>query len=175
MKKHIKLVAVIGDSETENEDEIRFAEKLGEELAKIGLAIISGGRGGIMEAVSRGAKRAGGLTIGILPGFTKEEANRYIDIVIPTGIGWARNQIVVLSGDVVIAIGGGSGTLSEIAYAWMYNKPIIAVVGFGGWSEKLAGRKIDDRRPDKIYVARSVDDVISIVKRIINQQNDHQK
>lgn len=160
------IVAIIGDSETTNVEELTFAEKLGEELARMGFVIITGGRGGVMEAVCRGAKRAGGITVGILPGFGKDEANEFVDIVIPTGIGWARNQIVVLAADLVIAIGGKSGTLSELAYAWMYNKPIIAIRGFGGWSESLAGKRIDDRRGDVVYSAESVEDVTRIAKEL---------
>lgn len=165
--KRTKIVAIIGDSETENTDELTFAERLGEELARMGIAIVCGGRGGVMKAVCRGAKKVGGITIGILPGFTKDEANEYIDIAIPTGIGWARNQIVVLTGDLVIAIGGRSGTLSELAYAWMYDKPVIAVRGFGGWSERLAGKKIDERRGDIIHPAESLEDVLRLVKRLL--------
>lgn len=157
---------MIGDSEVANEEEIRFAENLGKMLAKKGYIVLTGGRGGIMEAVCRGAKSIGGLTIAILPGVDKAEANPYVDIAIPTGIGWARNQIVVLGGDVVIAIGGKSGTLSEIAYAWMYNKPIIVVPKFGGWSMLLAGKKIDDRRKDKIIVANTVEEVIEKLEDI---------
>jgi len=169
----LRVVSVIGDSETKDPEELKFAEKLGEELAKRGYVILTGGRGGIMEAVCRGAKKMNGLTIAILPSTTKEEANPYVDVAIPTGLMWARNQIVALGGDIIIAIGGRSGTLSEIAYAWMYNKPIIAVSRFGGWAEKLAGGKIDDRRRDIIYKADSIDRIIKIVenmlKKTINQ------
>ena len=161
------MIAVIGDSETENQEELKFAEQVGELIAKKGYILVCGGRGGVMEAAARGAKRAGGITVGILPGYTKEEANPFIDVVILTGIGWARNQIVVLSADAVIAIGGRSGTLSEIAYAWMYNKPICAIIGFGGWSEKLAGKRIDDRRSDIIYVARTISDVARFLDTIL--------
>ncbi len=161
-----KLIAVVGDSETDNLEELKFAEKVGKLIAKKGFVLVCGGRGGVMEAAARGAKRVGGITVGILPGFTKEEANPFIDIVVLTGIGWARNQIVVLSADAVIAIGGRSGTLSEIAYAWMYNKPICAVIGFGGWSEKLAGKRIDDRRNDMIYVAKTISDVARFLDTI---------
>ncbi|MCR8453723.1 MAG: TIGR00725 family protein [Crenarchaeota archaeon] len=165
----LMTVAIIGDSEATNADELLFAEKLGEELARMGVVVVTGGRGGIMEAVCRGAKKAGGITVGILPGFDKNEANKFVDIVIPTGIGWARNQIVALMADLIIAIGGRSGTLSELAYAWMYNKPIVAVKGFGGWSEKLAGSKIDDRRNDIIHSAARVEDVIEIVEKFKKQ------
>ncbi len=159
----MKTVTIIGDSETENEEELKFAERLGEELAKLGYVIITGGRGGIMEAVSKGAKKRNGVTIGILPSTSKSEANEYVDIAIPTGLGWARNVITILSGDIIIAIGGKSGTLSEIAYAWMHNKPIIAVKKFGGWAEKLAEERVDNRRKDKIYAAETIEDVLRII------------
>ncbi len=160
-----KIIAVIGASEVTDNKMLIFAEKLGEKLAEKGYIILSGGLGGIMEAVSRGAKKKGGLTIGILPTMSKEDANPYIDIAIPTGMGWTRNSIVALTADIVIAIGGKSGTLSELAYAWMYNKPIIAIKGFGGWSEELAGKKIDDRRDDVIYGAEKVEDVMKLLEK----------
>ncbi|MHA1590433.1 MAG: TIGR00725 family protein [Candidatus Njordarchaeales archaeon] len=163
------LVGIIGDSETDNYEELEFAEKLGEELAKRGYAIICGGRGGVMEAVAKGAKKYGGLTIGILPGFDKSEANPYIDVVIPTGLGWARNSIVALAADIIVAIGGKSGTLSEIAYAWMYGKKIIAVKNFGGWAQKLAGSRIDERRDDFILPATTVKEVISYISSFLNK------
>ena len=162
-----KVVAVIGDSEVVDSEELEFAEKLGFELAKRGYIILTGGLGGIMEAVSRGAKKAGGITLGIIPMADKSFANEYVDIVIPTGMGWTRNSLVALTADVVVAIGGKSGTLTEIAYAWMYNKPVIAVKKFGGWAEKLADKKIDDRRGDKIFGAETIDDVVTLVENFL--------
>ena len=169
------LIGVIGDSETTNPKELEFAEKLGKALAKKGYVIISGGRGGIMEAVAKGAKKGGGITVGILPWTSKKDANPYTDIVIPTGLGWARNSIVPLAADVVVAIGGKAGTLSELAFAWLYDKPIICVKGFGGWSEILAGKKIDDRRDDIIYAASSVDEVLQIIEQIIDSYPREEK
>ena len=162
-----KQIGVIGDSECNKSGECEFAEKLGEELGKLGVIVLSGGKGGIMEAVFRGAKKGGGLTVAILPSSEKSEANVFSDIVIPTGMGWTRNSIVALSSDLIIAIGGKSGTLSELAFSWMYGKPIIAVVGFGGWSEKLAGKKIDDRRDDFIYPCDSVECVIDVTRKAL--------
>ncbi len=164
------LISIIGDSETENLEQLTFAERLGEELAKRGYVIVCGGRGGVMEAVAKGAKKQGGITIGILPSIHKREANPYIDIALPTGMGFARNIITALAGDVIIAIGGKSGTLTEISYAWMFGKPIIAVKGFGGWSEQLAGSRIDERRRDIIYSAETVDGVISLLEKILKQK-----
>lgn len=122
----MKQVAVIGSSNAKPEDEeYKVAYRLGFELAKRGFIVVCGGRGGVMEAVCKGAKEAGGLTVGILPSYTGEEANPYVDIKIRTGMNWNRNPLVVASGDVVVAIGGNYGTLSEIAYALILNKPVV--------------------------------------------------
>ncbi|MFN7065249.1 MAG: TIGR00725 family protein [Aquificaceae bacterium] len=120
----MKQVAVIGSSRAKQE-EYKLAYELGREIAKRGWLVVCGGRGGVMEAVCKGAKEEGGITVGILPSYEGEEANPYVDIRIRTGMGWNRNPLVVASGDVVVAIGGNWGTLSEIAYALILEKPII--------------------------------------------------
>jgi uncharacterized protein (TIGR00725 family) len=160
-------ITVIGNAQA-SEDALRLAEQAGEALGCLG-TIISGGRGGIMEAVSRGAKRAGSLVIGILPGDTPDDGNPYLDVVLPTGIGFARNMPNVLAGDVVVAIGGAAGTLNEISFAWMHNKPIVALVGAGGWSDRLAGHAIDDRRTDVIVRAESIDELERVVREILSR------
>jgi hypothetical protein len=140
-----------------------LAEKAGYAIGKLGCTIISGGRGGVMEAASKGAHAAGALCIGILPGESLDEGNDYLQVVIPSGIRYARNLTNVLAADVVVAIGGGSGTLNEMAYAWMHGKTIVALVGAGGWADKLAGQRIDDRRKDVVIKAESVDELRQIV------------
>jgi uncharacterized protein (TIGR00725 family) len=105
--------------------ELELAERVGREIAAAGHALVCGGRGGVMEAACRGAKSAGGTTIGILPGYDAGEANRYVDHAICTGLGHARNAVVVASGRAVIAIGGGFGTLSEIGLALKMGKRVI--------------------------------------------------
>jgi uncharacterized protein (TIGR00725 family) len=142
-------VVVIGDSDAE-EATCRLAEEVGRVVGRSGAVLVSGGRGGVMEAASRGARAAGGLTVGIVPSERFEEANPSCDIVIPTGLGWARNAVNVLAADLVVVIGGRAGTLSEIAYAWAYGKPVTALTGTGGWADRLAGRAVDDRRPDRV-------------------------
>jgi len=102
------------------------AYKIGYGIAKNNAILVCGGLSGVMEACAHGAKDGGGITIGILPTEYESPANKYIDIKIPTGIGYARNVIVVKSGHAVIAVDGGFGTLSEIGYALNYEKPIIA-------------------------------------------------
>ena len=106
------------------------AELVGRELGSRGVVLICGGRGGVMEAACRGAKDAGGLTVGILPGLDRADANPYVDVVIATGLGEARNALVVNAADAVIAVGSGYGTLSEIGLALRAGK---RVVGIGTW------------------------------------------
>ncbi len=155
----IKQVTVIGDSET-GKDACQLAEEIGASLALSGYAVITGGGGGIMEAVSKGAAEAGGLTIGILPGTSKYQANCYCKLVIPTGMGHARNALTALAGDAVVAIGGGAGTLSEICFGWIYQKPIFVFENFGGWSKNLAGKPLDHRLEAVIVKCESVDDLM---------------
>jgi uncharacterized protein (TIGR00725 family) len=132
------FVAVVGGAQC-SRDEAKLAEAVGFELAKRGATLICGGLGGVMAAACKGARSAKGKTVGILPGYTREEANSYVDIPIVTGIGEARNVIVVNTAQAVIAIGGKFGTLSEIAYA-LRNK--IPVVGLNTWSLSKNGRLV---------------------------------
>lgn len=133
------IIAVIGDSSCSPE-QAELAETVGELLAQRGATIICGGLSGVMEAVCRGAKSRGGLTVGVLPGEDASMANPWVDIPIVTGVGYARNMAVVKSAQAVIAIGGGYGTLSEIAYAL---KSKIPVVGLNTWSLSLNGQALD--------------------------------
>ena len=123
------IVAVIGDGLCSAET-ARLAEEVGRHLAVNQATVICGGLGGVMEAACRGAKSAGGLTIGVLPGRSYRDANPYVDIPIVTGMGEARNVVVVSSARSVIAVSGGFGTLSEIAHALKLGIP---VVGLGTW------------------------------------------
>jgi uncharacterized protein (TIGR00725 family) len=119
-------IGVIGGRDVTREM-IQAAEKVGQAVAKRNAILICGGLGGVMEAACRGAKKAGGTTVGILPMASKEEANPYVDIVIPTDMGIARNAIVVHSSDGVIAVAGGYGTLSEMAFALQLRVPLVAL------------------------------------------------
>lgn len=120
------IIGIIGSSDTSPGEDL-LAREAGERLAKEGITIICGGLGGVMEASCKGARSAGGLTIGILPGILKEDANSYVDIAIPTGIGEARNLIIIRSSSSVIAIGGGYGTLSEIGFALKLGIPVVGL------------------------------------------------
>jgi len=102
--------------------------------------------GGVMEAASRAARRGGGLVVGIVPSTDLAQGNDWCSVVVPTGLGHARNALTAIAGDVVIAIGGGAGTLSEIALAWIHARPLLVMYGSGGWSDALAHGAVDARR-----------------------------
>ncbi len=131
MEKKI-LISVIGGRKVEK-SLLKQAESVGRLLAKEDAILICGGLGGVMEAVSRGMKSEGGLTIGILPQDHREKANPFVDIPIATGLGIGRNAIIARAADAVIAVGGEYGTLSEIAFALQMGKP---VVGISTWNIK---------------------------------------
>jgi uncharacterized protein (TIGR00725 family) len=154
------IIGVIGDSSCSPE-EAKLAETVGELLAQRGVTVICGGLGGVMEAVCRGAKSKGGLTVGILPGQDSGMANPWLDIPVVTGIGEARNVVVVKSAQAIIAIGGSYGTLSEIAYAL---KSSIPVIGLNTWSLSRNGRE-DDSIIRAQSATEAVDKAISLAKR----------
>lgn len=143
--KELISVAVIGAGQC-TKREAKLAEEIGRELARSGAVLICGGMGGVMEAASRGASEAGGLTIGILPGENPKQANPYIKLAITSGVGHARNLAVAKSAMVVIAIGGGYGTLSEIAFALQSGIPVI---GLNTWSLVKNGKTQDVIIPTK--------------------------
>ena len=129
-------VAVIGSAQCD-EEVAALAEAVGLEIARQGAILVCGGRGGVMEAACRGAKSGDGITVGILPGTDRLESNAFVDVSIVTGLGEARNAVVVRTADAVVAIHGGHGTLSEIGLALKMGRP---VVGLGTWELKSPGR-----------------------------------
>ncbi|MBM3897273.1 MAG: TIGR00725 family protein [Thaumarchaeota archaeon] len=132
-----------------------LAYKVGREVAKRNGIVITGGLGGVMEAVCKGAKDAGGLSVGIVPQEDDSLANPYADIVIPTGIGYARDFINIYAADAVIVVGGGAGTLIEVSAAYLKSKPIFALAGSGGVADKFADTFIDDRKNVKVKLVRT--------------------
>lgn len=123
------LVAIIGPGEAEP-FLVSLAEELGRGVANMGVTVLTGGRGGVMAAASKGAKEAGGRTVGILPGTAMSPLNPYLDVAILTNLGHARNAVIAQTADAVLAVGGGYGTLSEIGLALRQNK---VVVGLASW------------------------------------------
>ena len=160
----MKKIAIIGPNRALCSHELYdFGFKLGLQIAAKERVFICGGLGGFMEAVCRGVTDSdhtfSGQTIGILPGENQEDANPYIDIAIPTGMGIARNIIIINSADIIIAAGGGAGTLSEIAFAWQKGKKILSITAFGGWAEELSGRNLDSRANELLIAVKSIEDI----------------
>ena len=122
-------VAVVGPGDA-SPQELASAEDVGAGLAALGAVVVTGGLGGVMEAASRGARSKRGHTLGILPGEDRETANAWVEIALATGLGELRNGLVVRAADALVAVGGGHGTLSEVALALKLGRP---VVGLGTW------------------------------------------
>lgn len=129
MKNQRKTVSVIG-SHDHTDHVAELAYKVGQVVAGLGYVLVSGGLEGSMKAACQGAKDAGGTTVGILPGIDKSDANEFVDIALPTTIGFSRNVIVAASADAVIALPGSHGTRCEISYALVYKRPVIDL---GDW------------------------------------------
>ena len=163
-------VAVCGSSTIPQSGLENMAEEVGREIIRSGMNLVCGGMGGVMEAACRGAYKArqdgdgNGIIVGILPGRDKAEANAYCDVVVPTGIGLARNILVVQAAEAVILVHGGSGTLSEASFAWQLGLPVVALSTTGGWAEKLAGEQLDRRREDRVLKARSPSEALALVR-----------
>tara|TARA_B100000315_G_scaffold244481_1_gene269105 strand:- start:2997 stop:3473 length:477 start_codon:yes stop_codon:yes gene_type:complete len=153
-------IGIIGAG-TCSKEVYQTAEKLGRLIAERGDTLICGGLGGVMEAAAKGAKSNGGTTIGILPGFSVEDANPFIDIPIVTGLSHARNVIIVRSSDILIAVAGEYGTLSEIAIALKLGKPVI---GICSWNISK-----------DILQARSPEEAIRLVDKFIKEDGLYDK
>jgi len=123
------IIAVVGGS-TASPEVYAAAREVGQEVASAGAVLITGGLGGVMEAASQGAKEKGGTVVGILPGFSRKDANPYVDIPIVTGLGDGRNMLIVQTAQAVIALPGEYGTLSEIAFALKIGRPVVSL---GSW------------------------------------------
>lgn len=142
------IIGVIGASRADDEL-LRLAEELGQEIASRGVAIVCGGMTGVMEAVCKGARAKGGLTIGIIPSDDKNDANQYVQVPIVTGMGVGRNVMLVKTADVLIAVGGEYGTLSEIAHALNIGKTVVALRSWNleRATEKSIPNLIDAKSP----------------------------
>ena len=149
-----KVVSVIGGHSCNAQVE-QLAHNLGKKLAKVVDTLVSGGLSGTMKAVCSGFKAKGGLTVGIIPGYDKKDANEFVDIVIPTGLGFARNVLVVKSADLVVALPGEAGTLSEVAYCLQFKIPIIS---------------LDSWDIQGVIKVNSVEEVIIQAKKILGEK-----
>ena len=161
MKKIIAVSGSSGGDENLTEDILGIAEKVGYLIGKKGGILVCGGLSGIMEAASKGAKKAGGITVGILP-YEKEKANRYIDIPIPTYLGFYRNYVLVSSADSVISICGRWGTLNETAFSISIGKPTIILAGTGGISDIFSSEEILNKFKRKPSIAKTPEEAVDL-------------
>ena len=160
-KAQILVIGYNADSCTRNAYDVAY--DVGKEVAKSGAILITGGLGGVMEAASKGARDANGIALGIIPFEEFSEANEYCDIVVCSGMGYARNFITAYSADGVIIVGGGIGTLIEAGIAYLKKKPVVAVAGSGGVADQYAGKYLDDRKLVKISSANSPKEAVDFI------------
>jgi len=178
MSEHVyrrMTIGVIGASAAD-EETAQLAAGVGALVCRRGANLVCGGLGGVMmeacrgfveERYARGGKECG-VTIGILPGGDRRDANPFVDIIVPTDLGMMRNFLVVQAADILVAVAGGSGTLCEMSIAWQRGKTIIAMSGAEGWAAKLAGTRIDGRRPDTVIKAATVEEVDRALDRLLS-------
>ena len=134
---------MVGPGEGASASELAAAEEAGAAIASAGCTLLCGGLGGVMEAACRGARSEGGFTVGLLPGVDSEDANGWVVLALPTGLGEARNAVIARSADAVVAVGGGWGTLSEIAFALRAGTPVL---GVGTWELGRDGSPVEGVR-----------------------------
>lgn len=148
------VAAVIGSTRA-TADQLELAHELGTALVDQGFRVLTGGLGGVMAAALRGARSSAryqsGDTIAILPTYRAGDASDAADVAICTGMNHARNAVLIASSDVVLAVGGRTGTLGELALAWELGRPIVCVGSSEGWATRLAGETLDDRRGDRVH------------------------
>lgn len=162
-------IGVIGQSGAVSAEVYALATEIGREIAARGAILLTGGTNGVMEAVSKGAKTAGGLVVGILPGDHLDAANSYVDIPITTGLSFDyRSLILVHSSDAIVMIGGENGTLGELSTAYLNCKPIVVIEPSGGWAARVRsvaydGLYLDTRRTVKLDYAGSAKEALDII------------
>ncbi len=167
MTKKYQILVIGHDDAGCTSNHTKMAYETGAEIAKYGAILVTGGLGGVMKAASNGAHDAGGLVVGIIPQEDPSFANEFCDIVIPTGMGHTRDFLTVLSGDGVIVIGGGSGTLTEVCASYVHKKPIAALRKSGDVAEKYADQYLDHRNYVKITGVDSPKEAVDyILKKI---------
>ncbi|MES2087997.1 MAG: TIGR00725 family protein [Patescibacteria group bacterium] len=147
----------------------KAAEDIGFLLAQRGAVVVTGGKGGIMEAAARGAKRGGGVTVGIIKGNRRRTSNKFTDVEVLTGMeaDGMDELFLVLMSDALIVLGGGAGTLQEIAIAYRNKKPVVVLGGMGGWGEKLVGKFVDERQLVKLIRAKTPKDAVTKVLSLV--------
>lgn len=172
MKSQKKLqIVVLGSSKAICTKKMyKYAYEVGKELAKKDCITLTGGGHGVMEAALKGAKEEGGQTVAILPWESMERVNDYADIVIATGIGWARDSINVYSAHGAIVVGGGAGTHNEVTFAYLSETPTVAIADSGGAAKKVANTYMDMRKTMKVYNAKTAQEAVKKVLKLIQKK-----
>lgn len=161
-------ILVIGyNSDACTKKAYNIAYNVGKEVAKRGAILVTGGLGGVMEASCKGASDSGGVALGIIPSDEFSKANKYCNVIVCSGIGYARNFITAYSSDGAIIIGGGVGTLIEAGVAYMHKKPIVAIIGTGGIADHYADKYLDERKLVKISSARDAKEAVDYIMKNI--------
>jgi len=156
-------IAVVGYNKDRCTEQARIlAYEVGKEVARAGAVLVCGGLGGVMESACKGSKENNGFTIGIIPQDEFSFANGFCDVVICTGIGFARDFMIASSADGIIAIGGGVGTLIEMSAGYMIKKSIVVIAGSGGVADTYAGKYLDERNRVPILVAKDARSAVQI-------------
>jgi len=165
-------IGVIGDSQIRSKQHYSIAYEVGKTVARNNAILICGGRGGVMEAACKGVYDEGGISVGILPyDLSDPGINEFLTIRIPTRLGMARNAIVPLASDGIIACGGGAGTLSEISFTSMYGKPLVCITSVPGWSKEIGERGFIDYRDQtsqKVFTADSGEHAVQKVLKALS-------
>ena len=169
--KRVQLV-VIGSAADHCTKEAReLAYRVGAEAAKRGAILLTGGLGGVMESACKGAKENHGITVGIIPQDETHYANEYCDIVIATGLGWARDFATAYSADAIILIGGGAGALIETCAGYLKGKPIIAIERSGGTADRVKGTFLDERKSVMILSERDPEKAVARALELARQHS----
>ena len=164
MKRKTQILVIGYNSDACTKKVYDIAYKVGKGVAKRGAILVTGGLGGVMEAACKGASDAGGVALGIIPYDEFSKANKYCNVIVCSGVGYARNFITAYSADGTIIIGGGIGTLIE-AVVYMKKKPVVALAGSGGIADRYAGKYLNDRKLVKISSARNAKEAVDYIMR----------
>jgi uncharacterized protein (TIGR00725 family) len=171
MVRRVQISVVGFDADSCTEAARKAAYRVGRAIAKEGGTVVCGGLGGVMEAACKGARDAGGHSVGIVPSADSDQANPYCEFVIATGLGRSRNFLVAYSGDAMVVVGGGAGTLTEAAAAYQVAKPIVTVKGTGGVADAWAGKYFDDRRTRMVLRGSSPEDAVKKAIRELSRRD----
>lgn len=177
-------IAVIGSAGPEEypfvepqADMFAVAEAIGARLAQNNCIVVNGGKGGVMEAVCRGAKAQGGMTVAEIAGNGRGEGNEFVDVeIITTDTGYRGPSLLIGMSDAVLALGGGAGTLQELAVAYRMKKPVVLLKGYGGWTDRITGTWLDERRLVRFYSTKSIERAVSsVISKAREARNENTK